>query len=171
MIGEKDLTKQGIEAERSDVNKRSTVGRMGQRLRQLYSNRDKHLNEMEDEVVTTIKWTIVIQPIAGLLVGTMSIAVPYTLMLVVLYATIRLIDLTQDVEFLDEMSGRVGWILKGSTLIVGGIGTADVVTPTATLIQGMVLVWAVIWIAAMWTLMLKSMLWDLVKLFARNSPF
>lgn len=159
MIEKEDLTEQGIEADRTDANGRDGIvaGVKGQ-LRDWYATLSKHRVWAKHQIEGAIVASLTIPSGIDVLAGHSSVALAYGLMLLVLLGTTKVAGLSRKVRYLDGMSSRVGGFLSTGALVTGAVAVVGFGSPTVVLVQTMATVWAVIWLAAMWTTTLKGML-------------
>jgi hypothetical protein len=158
MIGKEDLSKRGIEAGRTDVDKHGVVDTVKRELRGLYPTVSGYRERAKQLIEGAIVASLTIPSGIGVLAGQSSVAVAYALVLTVLLATVKLVDLSQTVWYLDDMSSRVGGFLSGGALLTGVIASAGFASPTVALVQSVAVVWAVIWLIAMYVTTIKGML-------------
>lgn len=158
MIGEDSLSTRGIDAGRTDVDKHGVVETVKQEICGLYSTISGYQERAKQQIEGAIVASLTIPSGIGVLAGQSSIAVAYALMLAVLLATVKLVDLSQTVWYLDEMSPRIRSILNGGALLTGVIAAVGFASPTVALVRSVLLVWIVIVLIAMFTTTLKGML-------------
>lgn len=158
MIDKEDLSRRGIESGRTDVSKRGIVDTLKRELRGLYATVSEYEGWAKRLIEGTIVASLTIPSGIDVLAGQLSVSVAYGLVLAVLLATVELIDLSHRVWYLDGMPPRVEGVLTGGALITGVVAVAGFNSPTVAIVQSIAIVWAIIWLIAMYATTIKGML-------------
>lgn len=159
MIEKEDLTEQGIEADRTNANARSgIVDGVKRQLRDWYATLSKRRMWAKHQIEGAIVASLTIPSGIDVLTGHSSVALAYGLMLFVLLGTTKVACLSRKVRYLEGMSPRIGGFLSTGALVTGAVAVVGFGSPTVALVQAVAVVWAVIWLTAMWTTTIKGML-------------